>query len=131
VNDDEFVYAFLSGALSPAQFHHQDHVRLAWCLIRKSGPEEAGQTIRAAIRHFAAAHGQSSKYHETLTQFWMRLVSHLIDTRPEISVFETFLRTFPYVLDKELPYHHWSRETMGSTLARAEWVEPDLLALPA
>jgi hypothetical protein len=131
VTDDEFVDAFLSGTLPPASFHHRDHLRLAWCLIRRSGVEVATGTITEAIRRFAAQHGQADKYHETLTQFWLRLVSHLIDARPDITAFERFLATFPHLLDKGLPDRHWRRATLQSSAARASWVEPDLLALPA
>jgi hypothetical protein len=130
MTDDDFVAAFLSGRLSPAAFHHRDHLRLAWCLIRKSDVEVAMGMIAGGIRHFATQHGQAEKYHETLTQFWVRIVSHLIDARPDITVFDQFLGAFPQLLDKALPYHHWSRETMQSDGARAHWVEPDLLALP-
>jgi hypothetical protein len=131
VTDDDFVGAFLSGILSPASFHHRDHLRLAWCLIRQSGIEIASSTITSGIRRFATQHGQADKYHETLTQFWVRIVSHLIDARPDIKLFELFLETFPQLFDKELPYLHWRPETMQSQSARAQWVEPDLLELPA
>jgi len=131
VNDDDFVRSFLSGTLSPTEFHHRDHLRLTWCLTRQVGVEAAAGTIADGIRHFAAQHGQAGKYHETLTQFWVRIVSHMIDTRPDITTFEQFLSWFPQLLDKELPYRHWRRETMGSLPARTHWIEPDLLALPA
>ncbi|HZU75271.1 MAG TPA: hypothetical protein VFA70_00800 [Dehalococcoidia bacterium] len=123
--------AFLSGTLSPAAFHHRDHLRLAWCLIRRSGVVAASITITHGIRRFATHHGQADKYHETLTLFWVRIVGHLIDARPDIAMFDDFLAAFPLLLDKDLPYHHWRRETMQSGAARASWVEPDLLALPA
>ena len=110
MTDDDFVAAFLSGRLSPVAFHHRDHLRLAWCLIRESGVEAGHQgMIAGGIRHFATQHGQAEKYHETLTQFWVRTVSHLIDVRPDIAVFDQFLAAFPQLLDKALPYHHWSR----------------------
>jgi hypothetical protein len=131
LTDDDFVAAFLGDRLSPPAFHHRDHLRLAWCLIRKSGIQAATSTITEGIRRFATQHGQADKYHETLTQFWVRIVSHLIDTRPDIMEFERFLQTYPQLLDKALPYYHWSRETMQSQDARAHWVAPDLLALPA
>jgi hypothetical protein len=131
LTDDDFVAAFFSGRLAPTSFHHRDHLRLAWCLIRKSGVEAATGMITGGIRHFATQHGQAEKYHETLTQFWVRIVSHLIDTRPDIGVFDEFIEMHPQLLDKALPYHHWSRETMQSQAARAHFVEPDLLALPA
>jgi hypothetical protein len=131
MTDADFVAAFLSGRLSAAAFHHRDHLRLAWYLTRQSGLEEAMSTITGGIRSFATQHGQADKYHETLTQFWVRIVSHLIDAQPDITAFERFLAMSPQLLDKALPYHHWRRETMQSQAAQAHWVEPDLLALPA
>jgi hypothetical protein len=131
MNDDDFVHAFLNGSMPVAQFHHRDHLRLAWCLTRHLGPVAATRTITAGIREFATQHGQADKYHETLTRFWIRIVGHLMEARPDITEFAGFLATFPQLLDKDLPYRHWRRETMGSTIARAHWVEPDLLALPA
>jgi len=131
MTDDDFVTAFLAGTLSPTHFHHRDHLRLAWCLIRRLDVEAATSAITDGIRRFAAQHGQADKYHETLTQFWVRIVSHLIDARPTITTFEHFLAAFPQLLDKELPFHHWRRQTMQRSDARAQWVEPDLLALPA
>ncbi len=44
---------------------------------------------------------------------------------------EDFLAAFPMLLAKDLPYRHWRRETMLGSDARAQWVEPDLQALPA
>ncbi len=130
MTDDDFVGAFLSGMLPPTSFHHRDHLRLAWCLIRQSGIDAATGTITGGIRRFATQHGQADKYHETLTQFWVRIVGHQIDARPDIKAFELFLETFPQLLDKGLPRRHWRPETMQSQSARAQWVEPDLLALP-
>lgn len=131
MSDDEFVAAVLSGAIPNASFHHRDHLRLAWCLVRQTGVAAAADAITSAIRRFATHHGHPEKYHETLTRFWVRLVGHLIAAHPEISTFDGFLAAFPHLLDKDLPYQHWSRETMWSPAARARWVEPDLLALPA
>lgn len=131
MTDDEFVRAFLDGSLPATQFHHRDHLRLSWCLIRQLGAEAAAGAICGGIQRFAAHHGQAAKYHETLTRFWVRIVAHLIAARPDIADFEAFLAAFPLLLDKDLPYRHWQRETMGSAAARAAWVEPDVLPLPA
>jgi hypothetical protein len=130
VNDEEFVQVFMQGALPATQFHHRDHLRLTWLLVRRLGPGPAGGEVAAGIRRFAAHHGQADKYHETVTRFWVRIVGHMAGARPDIADFEEFLSAFPQLLDKGLPYRHWRRETMSSALARALWVEPDLLALP-
>jgi hypothetical protein len=131
VNDEDFVRAFVSGTLPPTLFHHRDHLRLTWCLIRQHDQEMATRAITEGIQRFAAKHGQADKYHETLTRFWVRIVGHMIAARPENTTFDAFLDAFPQLLDKDLPYRHWRRETMWSAPARAQWVEPDLLALPA
>lgn len=131
LSDEDFAHAFLGGAISPARFHHRDHLRLAWCLTRRLGMEAAISTITAGIRDFAARHGQATKYHETLTRFWVRLVDHLARSRPDLTTFDAFLAAYPHLLDKDLPYRHWRRATMDSPAARADWVEPDLLAMPA
>ena len=130
MTDDEFVQAFLTGNLPPTQFHHRDHLRLTWVLVRLTGVEEAMKRITSGIRYFATLHGQAEKYHETMTRFWVRIVGHAVAARPDITAFEDFLAAFPLLLEKDLPYHHWRRETMLSPDARAHWVEPDLLALP-
>ena len=130
MSDDAFLQAFLDGSLPPGHFHHRDHLRLAWLLIRRFGMEPAGSIVSSGIREFAARHGQAKKYHETMTQFWVRIVGHAGHARPEIDDFDTFVETFPLLLDTGLPFRHWQRETMGSAAAHAEWLEPDLLPLP-
>lgn len=131
MTDDDFVRAFLDGSLPPAEFHHRDHLRLSWVLIRRLGVVEAARAITDGIQRFAAQLGQSQKYHETLTRFWIRIVGHMIEARPDIGDFTAFLAEFPQLLDKDLPYRHWRRETIQSPTARAGWVEPDRMALPA
>ncbi len=131
MTDDDFVTAFLSGSLPPTQFHHRDHLRLTWALVRLTGVEAAMKRITSGIRYFATQHGQAEKYHETMTRFWVLLVGHMVAARPDITTFDEFLAAFPMLLEKDLPYRHWRRETMLSSDARAHWVEPDILALPA
>jgi CDP-diacylglycerol--glycerol-3-phosphate 3-phosphatidyltransferase len=130
MTDDKFLQAFMDVTLGGAQFHHRDHLRLAWLLVTRFDREAARVAISQGIRRFAAHHGQSEKYHETMTQFWIRIVAHAIMARPEIESFDRFLETFPILLEGKLPFSHWSRETMMSPAARAGWVEPDLQPLP-
>lgn len=131
MSDADFVTAFMDGSLPNARFHHRDHLRLVWLLIRREGAEQAMEATTGGIRRFATRHGQAEKYHETMTRFWVRVVGHMMGARPDITEFGAFLAAFPMLLEKDLPYRHWRRETMGSAEARAGWVEPDVLALPA
>jgi hypothetical protein len=103
MSDETFLQTVAGHAPGPYAFHHRDHLRLAWLLIRQQGVEQAGHSVAATIRTFATQHGQPDKYHETITQFWIRLVGHLIQIRPDIVDFATFMETFPHLLDTGLP----------------------------
>lgn len=130
MSDAEFARAFLAGAIMPQQFHHRDHLRVTWYLIRERGAAEAGPLVAAAIRGFAERHGHVQKYHETMTRFWVWAVGRHVAAQPDLDGFDAFLAAFPALLDTSLPYRHWNRETMMGDDARVGWVEPDLLALP-
>jgi hypothetical protein len=130
MTDDGFLEAFSGGRLRNDEFHHRDHLRLTWLMLRRLGSEAGGEAVAAGIRRFAAAHGHVSRYHETMTRFWIRLVDHSMRVRPAAS-FEELLQAFPMLLDKSLPFRHWTRERMMSEAARRDFVEPDLLRLPA
>lgn len=86
--------------------------------------------VAQEIQRFAVANGASGKYHDTLTRFWVRLVGHVMENAPEAQSIDELLARFPLLLDKSLPYRHWRGETFNSDLARAGWVEPDLVPLP-
>jgi hypothetical protein len=128
--DDEFLRAFFTAELANSDFHHRDHLRLAWLSVRRHDPVEAENTIAEGIQHFAAVHGHAARYHDTMTRFWVRLVGHAVSNRPEIEDFDTFLAAYPMLLDPGLPFRHWRREAMFTPEARAHWCKPDLVPLP-
>ncbi len=130
LSDNDFLRAFFSAELSNVDFHHRDHLRLPWLMVRRHGPTDAEAAVTAGIQHFAAVHGHAARYHDTMTRFWVRLVAHAVAKRPEIQDFEAFLAAYPMLLDPTLPFKHWRREAMFTPDARAEWSEPDLLPLP-
>jgi len=128
--DDHFLAAFTAGQIANQDFHHRDHLRLAWIQIRRLGLARALEAVTAAIRQFAAGHGHGDRYHETMTRFWLLVVATGISRHPTLA-FDELLAVAPHLLDKNLPYRHWSRERMGSEDARQRWVEPDLRLMPA
>ena len=128
--DDHFLAAFTAGEIANQDFHHRDHLRLAWIQIRRLGLPRASEAVTAAIRQFAAGHGHGDRYHETMTRFWLLVVATGISRHPTLA-FDELLAAEPHLLDKNLPYRHWSRERMGSEDARQRWVEPDVRLMPA
>jgi hypothetical protein len=130
MTDDEFLHAFFSSHLPSSGFHHRDHLRLAWLVVRRHGATAAQDLVGAGIRRFAEAHGHGDRYHVTLTSFWVRVVAHAIDDRPDIDDFDRFLRAYPLLVDARLPLRHWSRGALFGTAAREAWREPDRVPLP-
>ena len=76
VPDDEFLRAFFGLTLPNSEFHHRDHLRLAWLAVRRHGPDAAEEAVVGGIQRFAAHHGHITLYHDTMTRFWVRLVAH-------------------------------------------------------
>jgi hypothetical protein len=130
ISDDEFLHAFFALTLANSEFRHRDHLRLAWLAVRRHGAGAAEDAVTAGIRRFAQHHRHGPAYHDTMTRFWVRLVAHAVSDRPEIEDFDEFLTAYPWLLDKNTPLRHWSREAMFSVGARVDWCEPDLVALP-
>ena len=90
-------------------------------------PENTIDFLRDAIRSYNEATGventRTSGYHETLTRYFVGAVASLGDVDEE--------RVFgARRCQASAPLRHWSRELLFSPLARAEWVEPDISALP-
>jgi hypothetical protein len=129
MTDEAFARAFEAGAVTPAEFDHLAHVRVAWVYLREGASVEEGLArMRDAIRRFAAAAGASRKYHETITVLWMRLLAD-VQARGASGELADVLRAHPALADKDLPLRYYSRERLFSDEARAAWVEPDRLPL--
>jgi hypothetical protein len=110
MSDRAFIRAFESGRISPADFHHADHLRLALAyLIDSASVAEATDRMAASIKAFAHAADHDEKYHHTLTVVWVRLVARL--------------------LDQGLPLSYYSHDRLFSSDARERWIEPDVQGL--
>src|SRR6185503_6589737 len=57
--------------LPKAEFHHRDHLTVAAVYLSASDLETAMDRMRTSLKRFAAHHGVTGLYHETLTRFWL------------------------------------------------------------
>lgn len=128
--DAEFLEAFEQGRVAPADFHHREHLRLAWLYVRRDGLVAAQARVRSAIQSFARAAGKPDLYHETLTLAWVALLDAGLRAERasgrEPATFAQFVENRPQLLDKHCLARHYRPETLDSTQARATWVPPDL-----
>ena len=124
-SDDAFLAALRDCSLPLEQFHHGDHLRLAWLTLHASSLPEALNKIRQTIRAFAAHHGKAAIYHETITTAWVALLaSHREPT------FAEFLSANEDLLSAKILERYWSPQVLYSPEARDAWLPPDRAPLP-
>lgn len=108
---------------------HEAHLRFAWAVLDEADDEEdASRLACLTIRHAAELGGTPTKYHATVTIFWIRLLQHLRETYPDVSSVAGMLERYPALGDSSLPKRHWS--DLDADEARTRWVEPDLIPIP-
>lgn len=128
MTDAELLQGFVSTTLPVDQFHHAQHVRVAWLFVRTHGMPAALGEFTTAIKRFAEAKGAHGLYHETITWAFLLIVSERLARAPadDWTAFAAenadLLSWKPSVLDR-----YYSKELLGSALARTTFVMPDLL----
>jgi hypothetical protein len=128
---ETFYHEARTRAVEHGRLAHRDRVELTWRMLDRFGHDDACQEVTEGLRQIASAHGRPERYHETITQFWIRLLAHIKRRSPDAVTFDAMVRDHPFVLDKDLPERHWTREVLfGTGKARSSWVEPDRLAVP-
>ena len=130
MTDDEFLRAFFRGWPQDVRFGHYEHLRLAWLVIDRHGPEVAAEIVGDGIRRMATAQGKAALYNDTITRFWVRLIAHVRDARSPLGGIDGAIAAAPVLADKNTVLRHWSRTALFGPEARAGWVEPDLAPLP-
>ena len=110
----------------PGEFHHADHVRLAFEYLSELPALEALQRFAAALQRFAAARGKATLYHETITHAYFFLIRERMERAGNTDWHDFAVKNpdlfewKPGILGR---YYHES--TLQSELARSVFVFPD------
>src|SRR5436309_12007751 len=110
--------------LSKETFHHRDHLTVAVVYLYASERKTSMDRMRASLKRFAAHHGVTGLYHETLTRFWLLQVEKRLDRHLCLS--ESVKKVKDRLNDKNLAFEYYSRERIESKEARETWLQPDL-----
>lgn len=124
---NDLLDRFVDTTLPADQFHHQQHVNVAWLFVRTYGMPAALQEFTTAIKRFADAKGATGLYHETITWAFLLLIAERQARRPA-ATWEEFaaangdlLVWKPSILER-----YYSKELLTSDLARRTFLMPDL-----
>ncbi|MDP2053275.1 MAG: hypothetical protein Q8L75_06545 [Acidobacteriota bacterium] len=128
MTDDELYDAFTSAALPADQFHHEQHVRVAWLFVCRHGMPAALGEFTTAIKRFAAAKGAHGLYHETITWAFLLIIAERQAREPQVdwpafaSANQDLLTWKPSILDR-----YYSKALLASALAKRTYLMPDLV----
>ena len=125
----ELVTRFEDFTLPSSEFHHADHVRVAWEYLREEpSPADALRRFVTNLRRFAEHHGATNLYHETITWAYLVLIHErmLADPHADWAEFARenadLLTWKPSILNR-----YYSKELLASDLAKRTFLMPDLL----
>lgn len=144
-NDAEvatLVEGFERAAIPASEFTHVAHIAVALSYLNKMPADKALTRMRKNIRAFAAHHGVSGLYHETLTTFWMKLLDHVAanadvdpsrrsrNAKADLPLWQR-INSIVAKWGTSAPVKaHYSPEVIQSKTAREGWIPPDRLPLP-
>jgi hypothetical protein len=130
MNDRDFVKAFEACTIAKTDFHHADHVRLAWIYLREGSLIEAIARFSMSLQRFAAHHGVPGLYHETITWAYLLLIHERMQREDSPQDWPAFREsnadlciTRPSILDC-----YYTPATLKSATARRTFVLPDAFA---
>jgi hypothetical protein len=134
MTDEEFLAAFESRTWPHAQWHHREHIKIAYLYLLRYPLDEAIARVRAGIKAFNAANqvpdGPAGGYHETMTQAWMRLVHVTLCEYGPADSADAFYEQQPQLSQKKTLRLFYTRDCFMSPGAKTEFVESDLTPLP-
>jgi hypothetical protein len=127
MTDQELMEQFERATLPIECFRHSEHVRVAFLYLRKYPVLEALPVFSSALQRFAAAHGKSTLYHETITWAYIFLIQERMARTGRTQTWEEFARDNPDLLKWKdgVLTRFYREETLRSDLAREIFVFPD------
>ena len=127
ISDEELLEKFEDGSLPLAEFHHEQHVRVAFLYLCKYPLLEVLARFPANLKRYAAIHGKNGLYHETITWAYLFVVGERVARAAEKQTWEEFRVANLDLFDREAPLlrRYYRDETLASALARERFVMPD------
>jgi hypothetical protein len=128
VSDEGYIAQFEGGVIAPENFHHCDHVRLAFAYLRNYPVLAALERFSSALKKFAAAAGKADRYNETITYAYLFLIRERMG-RGCPRDWEEFASQNPDLLlwRNGILDRYYEESTLKSELARRVFIFPDKL----
>ena len=132
LSHEDLYLAMRNGDLDPESFDHESHVRLAWYYLTHWPYAEALEKFDQDFFRFIVSAGAEGKYHKTITEALLQLISsHLGDEQCRAD-WEYFKKDADPLFSDAfgLLKRFYSSELLGSEAARKDFKDPDIKHLP-
>lgn len=134
LTDKEFIRLFESAAWPREEWHHRQHIKVAYLYLRQYPLKDASIRIRERIKAFNTVkqveESLTSGYHETMTQAWLRLVYFTLCKYGAAETADSFYEQHPQLWGKKVLRFYYTKERFLSAEAKANFLEPDITPLP-
>jgi hypothetical protein len=126
MSDEELIDRFEAGAVPESEFHHADHVRVAFAYLQEYPSLTALDRFSSALKRFAANHGKPNLYNETITHAYFFLIRERMARCGCIEWDEFAARNPDLLIWKDgILSRYYQDATLKSDLARRVFVFPD------
>lgn len=125
MTDDQLLERFETANLEPGEFHHREHVRVAWIYLDRLPAAEALSRYADGLKKVATSLGAPDLYHETITWAYLLLIR---DRMKDDESWCDFAERNPDLLDwkNSVLGRYYSDALLWSDRARSRFVFPDL-----
>ena len=125
---DLSIEALEAGTADPGGFDHEAHVYTAWLYLQRFETLEAMQKYSAALRRLTIKLGVETKYHQTITWFFLLLIAERRGSAETDNWLQFKARNEDlFCVDTPILSRYYSPSTLDSGFARTHFVLPDLL----
>ncbi|MGA9381954.1 MAG: hypothetical protein WBV73_24600 [Phormidium sp.] len=127
---ENLIHTFEDCTLSRSEWTHPAHLTVALWYLTHYSETEGTNCIRNHIQRYNLVKGikttKDSGYHETITLFWIRIISEYLASKPNEEILDLANGIIENYENKNLAFEYYSHDLLMSWSARTNWVEPDL-----
>ncbi len=126
---EQIVAAFENATLEPGGFNHEAHILVGWRYLQDYSLLDAINRFTDAIRRLTRKLGVASKYHETITWFYLIKIAERCNG-PDAADWLSFKAAKPDLFEwkPSLIQKYYSDALLSSEVAKRMFVLPDLVA---
>lgn len=126
-HDDQLLRQFQDCSLPLERFRHRVHIQIAFLYLCRHPLLDVLARFPESLKRYAAAHGKTGLYHETITWAYILLIHQRMQRADNAQSWAEFASANPDLLTwkPSILKDYYRDETLSSDLARKVFLLPD------